>query len=78
MGILQKRDLKGLYKKAKEGRMKNLIGVSKKSKYEPTKNPDLRINPDCFTEKESINVLYNFVLNKHFSCAPKLSERNVG
>ena len=78
LDTLQKRDTKGLYKKAKEGRMNNLIGVSKKSKYERPKNPDLRINTDCCTEKESVNVLYKFALNKHFSCAPKLNERNVG
>ena len=64
METLQKRDLKGLYKKAKEGRMNNLIGVSKKSKYEPPNYLDLRIDTAYCEEKISIDVLYKFVLNK--------------
>ena len=78
LDTLQKRDTKGLYKKATLGQVNNLIGFSKNSKYEPPNYPDLRINTDCCTEKESVNVLYKFALNKHFSCAPKLNERNVG
>ena len=61
---LKKRDTKGLYKKASVGQMNNLIGVSKKSKYEPPNYPDLRIDTAHCEEKISIDELYKFVLNK--------------
>ena len=64
MKTLKKRDTKGLYKKAIVGQMNNLIGVSKKSKYEPPNYPDLRIDTAYCEEKISIDVLYKFVLNK--------------
>ena len=64
MNTLKKRDTKGLYKKATVGQMNNLIGVSKKSKYEPPNYPDLRIDTAYCEEKISIDVLYKFVLNK--------------
>jgi len=64
LNTLQKRDTKGFYKKAIKGQMNDLIGVSKTNKYEAPKNPDLFINTVIYTEKESIDYFYNFVLNK--------------
>ena len=46
LDTLHKRDTKGLYKLAREGKIDTLIGVSKKSKYEPPENADLYINTD--------------------------------
>ena len=64
MNTLKKRDTKGLYKKETLGQVNNLIGVSKKSKYEPPNYPDLRIETAYCEEEISIDVLYKFVLNK--------------
>ncbi len=47
--ICEKRDVKGLYKKARAGIIKNYTGIS--SPYEPPKNPDLEL----FTGYQSIN-----------------------
>lgn len=63
--ILHKRDTKGLYKKARNNQIDNLIGVSKKSRYEPPTNPDLRINTEKSMEENSINLFYNFVLDSY-------------
>ena len=40
--ICEKRDVKGLYKKAREGKIKNYTGIS--SPYEAPNNPDIELN----------------------------------
>jgi len=40
--ICEKRDIKGIYKKAREGKIKNFTGLS--SPYEVPKNPELTVN----------------------------------
>ncbi len=46
--ICEKRDKKGLYKKAREGKIKNFTGIS--DPYEPPENPEIEIN----TSQESV------------------------
>jgi len=45
----ERRDVKGLYKKARAGEIKNMTGIS--APYEAPENPDVEIN----TEQESVN-----------------------
>ncbi|MFD0863139.1 adenylyl-sulfate kinase [Sungkyunkwania multivorans] len=45
----ERRDIKGLYKKAREGKIKNLTGIS--APYEAPENPDIEI----VTERETID-----------------------
>tara|TARA_Y100001954_G_C15801031_1_gene600110 strand:+ start:485 stop:1081 length:597 start_codon:yes stop_codon:yes gene_type:complete len=52
----QRRDVKGLYKKVREGKIKEFTGFS--SKYEIPKNPDLEI----LTEKEELQISVNRIL----------------
>lgn len=40
--IAESRDVKGLYKKARAGQLKNFTGID--SPYEPPENPDIRVN----------------------------------
>ena len=40
--VAEERDVKGLYKKAREGRLKNFTGID--SPYEAPENPDIRVN----------------------------------
>jgi len=47
--ICEQRDVKGLYKKAREGKIKNYTGIS--APYEPPENPDLEL----FTGYQSID-----------------------
>ena len=53
----ERRDVKGLYKKAREGKIKEFTGIS--SKYEIPENPDLEI----LTEKEEIQISVSRILN---------------
>ena len=52
----ERRDVKGLYNKARNGKIKNMTGVS--SPYEAPVNPDLEV----FTEDQSIEDSVQFIL----------------
>ncbi len=58
----EKRDVKGLYAKARSEEIKEFTGIS--SKYEPPHNPDLTISTTEQTIKESSQKLINFILQK--------------
>ena len=57
----EKRDVKGLYKKARKGLIKDFTGIT--SKYEPPKNPDVVID----TQDKDISVCVNEILPKIIS-----------
>jgi adenylylsulfate kinase len=52
----ERRDVKGLYNKARNGKIKNMTGIS--SPYEAPVNPDLEV----FTEDQSIEDSVQFIL----------------
>lgn len=56
-----KRDVKGHYKKYKEGNLHNIVGVD--DTYDIPRNPDLVIDTDANTIEESIQQIMKF-LNK--------------
>ena len=58
----EKRDVKGLYKKARSGEIKNMTGIS--SLYEPPIKPDLEVITDDQTIEESIEIIINFINKK--------------
>ena len=62
--VCKKRDVKGLYAKAKSGEIKNFTGIS--SPYEEPEKPDLVIDTAKERVNESIEKLYNFI-RKEFS-----------
>lgn len=56
------RDTKGLYKLAREGKLKEFTGVS--SPYEEPENPDLTIDTTRLSVEESIEMLYLMIREK--------------
>ncbi|QHI35461.1 putative adenylyl-sulfate kinase [Kordia antarctica] len=58
----ERRDCKGLYKKARKGEIKNFTGIS--DPYEAPENPDIIIDTEKETIEESIKRILNFVQNK--------------
>ena len=60
--ICEKRDPKGLYKKARLGEIKDFTGID--SPYEIPTKPALILNTDKETEEVSINKLYDFIISK--------------
>ena len=53
--VCEQRDVKGLYKKARAGEVKNFTGIS--SPYEKPSKPDVVISTDKMSVEESLNVL---------------------
>ncbi len=60
--ICEKRDVKGLYKKAREGIIKNFTGIS--APFEIPENTDLIIKTANKQIDETISEVYNFILPK--------------
>ncbi len=57
----ERRDAKGLYKKARSGEIKNMTGIS--APYETPLNPDIEILQQSSVEAD-VNYLYNFIEEK--------------
>ena len=55
----ESRDIKGLYKRARAGEIKNYTGIN--SPYEAPENPELVVNTESETLKESVNKVMNFL-----------------
>lgn len=64
--ICEQRDVKGLYKKARTGEVKNFTGID--SPYEAPTHPDVVIQTSALSIDESVGKLMEFVL-------PKVSSR---
>ena len=55
----ERRDVKGLYKKARKGEIKNMTGVS--APYEPPLHPDIQINTEKVTIINATKQIINFI-----------------
>ena len=53
------RDVKGFYKLARSGKIKNYTGID--SPYEAPENPDLIIDTDNQSIEESVSIILNFI-----------------
>ena len=53
----EKRDVKGLYKKVRDGEIENFTGIS--SVYEPPEKSDIIIDTTDLSIKESVQLIYN-------------------
>ena len=62
ISILENRDTKGLYVKARNGEMENLIGYSPNAPYEPPEIPDLLIDTGTVSVNEARDELTSFIL----------------
>ena len=58
----EKRDIKGLYKKARAGEIKNYTGID--SPYEPPEKPDLVINTETETLEDSVDMIFSLLESK--------------
>lgn len=53
--VCENRDQKGLYRRARSGKLTDFTGIS--SPYEPPKNPDITVNTARMTVKESVSEI---------------------
>ncbi|TDU34430.1 adenylylsulfate kinase [Gelidibacter sediminis] len=58
----ERRDVKGLYKKAREGKIKEMTGIS--SPYEAPISPDLEIVTDHQSVETSVALILEFIIQK--------------
>ncbi len=62
--VVEKRDVKGLYAKAKKGLIPHFTGIS--DPYEPPSNPEIVVYTDKETVEESVNKIINFLEESKF------------
>ncbi|MBC7603656.1 MAG: sulfate adenylyltransferase subunit CysN [Ramlibacter sp.] len=55
LAVAEERDVKGLYKKARRGELKNFTGID--SRYETPEAPELRIAADKMSPEESVDTI---------------------
>lgn len=60
--VCEKRDVKGLYMKARAGEIKNFTGID--SPFDDPENADLRIDTGTFTIERSLEILLEAILPK--------------
>jgi adenylylsulfate kinase len=58
----ERRDVKGLYKKARSGEIRNMTGIN--APYEPPLNPDIEIVTEKMTIEESVKQVIEYIKNK--------------
>jgi adenylylsulfate kinase len=63
----ERRDVKGLYKKARLGEIKNMTGIS--APYEAPENPDIEIDTEKENIEDSVKRIVDFI-------KPKLNLKN--
>lgn len=59
LALCEERDPKGLYQKARTGKIKEFTGID--SSYEKPITPDLHLKTDCLSPEESLQKLHDFV-----------------
>lgn len=60
--VCEQRDTKGLYKKAREGKITNFTGLD--SPFEPPQHADVKVDTSIITIEESLDKILNNVLPK--------------
>ena len=60
--VAEQRDVKGLYKKARAGQLKNFTGID--SPYEPPQHPDIHIDTTRVSPEAAADTIVEFVLGK--------------
>jgi adenylylsulfate kinase-like enzyme len=61
--VCEQRDIKGLYKKARAGEIKNYTGIS--SPYEPPKHPDLELDTAGKSVEYNVEVVLEYLKSRH-------------
>ena len=60
----EKRDPKGLYKKARAGEIKNFTGID--DPYEAPENPEIHLQTDQTTLEEEVDTIINYLKSHQF------------
>ena len=61
LAVAEQRDVKGLYKKARAGQIKNFTGID--SPYEPPENPEIRVDTTQYTVEQAADTIITRLRN---------------
>ena len=64
LAICEERDPKGLYKKAREGKIPNFTGIS--LIYEAPTNAEIRINTSVVSARQAVEQIYSYLVENKF------------
>ena len=70
----ERRDPKGLYKKAKKGEIKEFTGVS--APYEEPENPEIILETDKFSKDECVKQILNYLVENKYVSAFAINQNN--
>lgn len=59
--VAEKRDPKGLYRKARAGQIKNFTGID--DPYEPPSNPEIHLKTDEMTVEQEVQIVIDFLVD---------------
>lgn len=62
--VCEKRDVKGLYEKARKGIIKQFTGID--DPYEEPENPEIVVETDKYSLEESANIVVNYLKEKGY------------
>jgi adenylylsulfate kinase len=60
--VCEQRDVKGLYKMAREGKITDFTGIS--APYEKPENPEIIVNSSMDTVNESVEKIFDYIQKK--------------
>jgi adenylylsulfate kinase len=58
--VCEERDPKGIYKKARQGIIKDFTGID--APYEPPENPEIHLHTDLMSVKECVEVIISYLI----------------
>ena len=73
--ICEERDVKGLYKKARNGEIKKFTGID--SPYEEPENPDITVDTTIMTTEECVNTILNYMIENNFIRCRRDSDKKI-
>ena len=65
----EKRDVRGMYKKARNNQIKNFIGIN--STYEPPTNPELIVDTENSTIEQSLQIILDYLYKNKITKKPE-------
>lgn len=72
VSVCEQRDVKGLYKKARAGEIKDFTGVN--AVYEPPENPDIEVNTGRLSAADSVQKIIDYII-PHITLKPEEDQK---
>ena len=72
VSVCEQRDVKGLYKKARAGEIKDFTGVN--AVYEPPENPDIEVNTGRLSAADSVHKIIDYII-PHITLKPEEDQK---